>query len=109
MTMPKKGTRKITVGNTTYRWHISATSKGRIVLIAEHNEEKGQKLEVYIASDINDYWVEFPHVEQLNLKLVKPSEVAIILTEAMGKGWRPEEKRPPLLFNWIYRELVAMD
>ncbi|MNR51877.1 hypothetical protein D3C85_1716200 [compost metagenome] len=70
------------------------------MLIAEHSKEKGQRIEVYVESDINDFWVEFPHVEGLNLKVVKPKEVAAIIVEAMAQGWEPRKKGAPLVFEW---------
>ncbi|WP_310829134.1 hypothetical protein [Paenibacillus pedocola] len=54
MTLSKKGSRKIVVGNVEYRWTISATTRGRFVLIVEHGKEKGQRIEVQIQSDINE-------------------------------------------------------
>ncbi|WP_261807563.1 hypothetical protein [Paenibacillus sp. N3.4] len=42
MTLSKMASRKIVVGDEEYGWTISATTKGRIVLIAEHGKERGQ-------------------------------------------------------------------
>lgn len=106
MTLSKKGSRKMVVGDEEYRWTISATAKGRIVLIVEHGQEKGQKIEVHIQSDINKFWVEFPHVDGLNLKVVKPKEVATIIAEAIAQGWKPREKGSPLVFEWDNDELI---
>jgi hypothetical protein len=101
LTLSNKGSRSIVVGDDEYRWTISATTtKGSIVLIAEHRKEKGQKIEVHIKSDINDFWLEIPHVEGLNLKVVKPNEVAMIISEAIAKGWKPREKGKLLVFDW---------
>ncbi|KPV57477.1 hypothetical protein QJ48_22000 [Paenibacillus sp. A3] len=100
MTLRSKGSRKIVVGNEPYRGVISAASKGYLVLIAEHGQEKGRKLQVYIESDINDYWVDFPYVDSLNLKIVTPKDVATIISHAIEQGWNPKEKRPPMVFDW---------
>ncbi|WP_144028788.1 hypothetical protein [Paenibacillus tyrfis] len=102
-----KGSRKIVVGNEPYRWIISAASKGYLVLIAEHQEEKGRRLHVHIKSDINDYWVEFPYVDGLNLKIVTPKEVATIISQAIEQGWNPREKGPPMVFDWSGEVLVG--
>ncbi|MCR8842896.1 hypothetical protein NQ117_04325 [Paenibacillus sp. SC116] len=61
VTLSKKGSRTITVENELYSWAISAKGKGSLVLIIGHRMEKGQKIEVHLQSDINDYWTEFPH------------------------------------------------
>ncbi|MCR8633899.1 hypothetical protein [Paenibacillus radicis (ex Xue et al. 2023)] len=83
MTLSKKGSRRIFVADEEYRWTISASIKGRIVLIVEHRMEMGQRIEVYVQSDINDFWVEFPYVNDLKLKVIKPKEVALIILEAI--------------------------
>lgn len=70
------------------------------MLNAEHEKEKGQRIEVHIQSDINDFWVEFPHVDDLNLKVIKPNEVATIILEAILQGWEPREKGSTLVFEW---------
>lgn len=100
VTLRNKGSRKIVVGNEPYRWIISAASKGHIALIAEHGQEKGQKLHVHIESDINDYWVRFPYVDGLNLKIVTPKEVATMISQAIEQGWNPKENGPPMVFDW---------
>ncbi|SCW63024.1 hypothetical protein SAMN04487970_10225 [Paenibacillus tianmuensis] len=100
MTLRNKGSRKIVVGNDPYRWVISTASKGYIVLMAEHKQEKGRKLRIYIESDINDYWVEYPYTDSLNLKVVTPKEVATIISQAIEQGWNPKEKGPPMIFDW---------
>lgn len=107
MTLSKKGSRKIVVGNEEYRWTISATTKGHIFLIVEHGKEKGQRIEVHIQSDINKIWSEFPHIDGLNLKVVKPKEVATIILEAIVSGWIPREKGTPLVFDWDNAKLES--
>lgn len=106
MTISKKVSRKITIGREVFRWVISPSSKGVIVLTVHHEEVSGQIIRVYIESDINEYWVEFPNVESLNNKVVKPSEVASIITEAMKQGWNPKKKGTPISFAISKNNLV---
>ncbi|MBP1994587.1 hypothetical protein [Paenibacillus eucommiae] len=107
--MSKKGSRKIIVGHEEYKWIVTPSSKGIIALIVEHEEEKGQKIKVFLESDVNEYWVEFPHVDKLNIKIVKPAEVSMIIKEAIVQGWTPRSKGPFLLFNWIGSTLVKIE
>ncbi len=106
MTLRKAGTRKLMVENDEYRWIIAPRSRGIIVLVVEYSEEKGQKLEVHLESDINEFWIEFPYVEDLYLKIITPKEVAIIIAKAIELGWKAKQKGKPLVFNWNDNRLV---
>ncbi|MBO7748730.1 hypothetical protein I8J29_31630 [Paenibacillus sp. MWE-103] len=99
MTISKRGTRKIIVEQEPYRWVVTPSTKGVITLTVQHDEVTGQLLRVYIESDINEFWVEFPHVASLNNKIVLPAEIAFIITEAIIQGWNPREKGEVLSFK----------
>jgi len=77
MTINKKSSRKITVRDDSYIWTVSPDS-GYIILIVEHEVSRGNRLEVYIDSDIDSVWVNFPNTEHLNLKIVRPRDGKII-------------------------------
>ncbi|WP_248484070.1 hypothetical protein [Tepidibacter aestuarii] len=98
MAIPNKNSRKIVVGNETYRWTISPNND-YIVFIAEQEESKGRRLEVYIYSDINKFWVSFPDIKDLNLKIIKPKNAELIISQAINKGWNPKEKGSPITFD----------
>ncbi|MDS0526561.1 hypothetical protein NNC19_12790 [Clostridium sp. SHJSY1] len=98
MTIPNKNSRKIVIGNKTYRWTISPDD-GYIVFVAEQDDFKGRRLEVYIDSDINKLWRSFPCVKELNLKIIKPKDAEVIISQAINKGWNPEEKGSPIIFD----------
>lgn len=98
MTINKKDGRKITVNAETYIWTVSPDS-GFIVMVAEHASVKGSRLEVHIRSDIDRIWVEFPHTEHLNQKIVRPKDAAYFITQAVERGWNPEEKGAPAVFE----------
>jgi hypothetical protein len=53
MTISKRNTRRIKINDDYFRWAISPGS-GYLVLVAEHETAKGQRIEVYIESDINN-------------------------------------------------------
>ncbi|WP_238404437.1 hypothetical protein [Paenibacillus paridis] len=97
--MNKKRSKKITVGEERYAYVISPATKGQLALTVEHEEVKGQKIRVYLKSEINEFWVEFPYVEDLNLKLLKPSEISLIIEDALSRGWTPKSKGPMITYN----------
>jgi len=57
LTLLRKGSRKIVVGDEVFRFIISATTEVRILLVVEHGQVSGRRIEVSINSDINSYWV----------------------------------------------------
>lgn len=93
--LSKKRSRPIVVGNERYRWSVGKGS-GYVVLAVQHDEANGQRLETVISTDVGEFWVEFPHVDGLTLKVIKPSLVSRIILDALQMGWRPKEKRSPL-------------
>lgn len=98
MTINKKDGRKITVNAEPYIWTLSPDS-GFIVMVAEHAFVRGSRLEVYIQSDIDSVWVNFPHTEHLNQKIVRPKDAAHFITQAIELGWNPVEKGAPAVFE----------
>ena len=75
--LSKKKSRPITVGEQNYRWAISPDS-GYVVFVAESADTPARKIEVYVGSDINQMWVEFPNKEGSNFKVIKPKDAASI-------------------------------
>ena len=97
--LSKKKSRPIVVEDTRFRWAISPDS-GYVVFVAEREDIKGRKIEVYIDTDINNFWVEFPNIDKLNLKVIKPKDAANIISQAIHLGWKPNEKGAPLVFDY---------
>lgn len=88
MTINKKSSRRISVRNENYIWTISPGS-GYIILIAEHEVSRGMRIEVYVQSDIDSFWVNFPNTEHLNMKIVRPRDVEFFINQALDQGWNP--------------------
>jgi hypothetical protein len=103
VTLSKKGLRKITFTNEDFSWKV-APNRGYVVIVVEHSSKKGRIVEVKIKTDINDYWVEFPNVDELDLKVITPKDVSIIINEALAHGWKPSEKGKPMSF--IFEENI---
>lgn len=105
MALPKKKSRLITVDGFQYRW-IVGPNDGYSVFVAEKEQLKGRKIEVFFDTDVDRFWVEFPNVETLNVKIVKPKDAQAIIQQAIKMGWNPEEKGVPLRFDWLEETLI---
>ncbi len=105
MTIPNKKSRKIVVGNKTYKWIISPKDK-YIILVAENEEFKGRRIEIYIRSDIKNYHRNNSNIEDLNIKIIKPKDVELIIVQAIEQGWNAEEKGSPIIFDLVGDLLV---
>lgn len=105
MSLPKKKSRLITVDDLQFRCMIG-TNNGYNIFYAELEGAKGQIIEVFFDTDIDKYWVEFPNVSNLNLKVLKPKEFVFIIRDALKLGWNPEEKGKPLLFDFQKERLT---
>ena len=105
MSLSKKNSRTIRVGDSDFRWTISHKNN-QIIFVAESNGTKGRKIEVKIDSDIDKYWIEFPNVKDLNLKVIKPKDVENIITLALKTGWDPSDKGTPMKFEFKNETLV---
>lgn len=105
MAIPNKNSRKIVVGNKTYKWIVSPKDK-YIILVAEQKEFKGRRIEVYIRSDIKNYHINSPNIEDLNIKIIKPKDVELIIIQAIEQGWNSEEKGSPIIFDLVGDLLV---
>ncbi|BBI34142.1 hypothetical protein [Cohnella abietis] len=99
MTINKKSTRRISVRNDNYIWTVSPGS-GYIVMIAEHEIIRGMHLEVYVISDIDSAWVNFPNTEHLNMKIIRPRDVEYFICQALDQGWTPQVKGTPVVFDF---------
>lgn len=105
MSLSKKKSRTIVVGNSTFRWVVSPDS-GYGVFVAEKENFKGRKIEVYFDTDVDSYWLEFPDVENLNLRVITPKDAASIISQALKLGWNPEERGKPLVFDLDDENLI---
>ncbi|MFF2483835.1 hypothetical protein [Paenibacillus sp. NPDC058071] len=105
MTMSKKGSRKIRIGQEVYRWGVSPAEKS-LILTVHHDQFNGQLIRVSVKSDINNLWVEFPDINSIDTKLVLPSDVVIIINEALNQGWTPKKQGKLLCFTLEGKALI---
>jgi hypothetical protein len=105
MALPKKKSRTIVIDNIKYRW-IVGPNDGYNIFIAQKDGVNGRIIEVYFKMYINSYWTEFPNVDNLNLKIIKPKDSESIIRQALQLGWNPEEKGIPLVYDLIDDKLL---
>ncbi|MBC6613215.1 hypothetical protein H8B15_20000 [Hymenobacter sp. BT507] len=105
MAFPKKKSRTITIEGIQYIWLVSPND-GFNVFVAQQAGCQGRKIEVYFDTDINAYWVAFPHVSQLNLQIIRPKEATLIIQQARQLGWEPEQKGNPVVYDWIGESVI---
>ena len=97
MAILKKGSRKITVDNTDYRWTIrrkptysQANGWSSLTVAIELYSEPKSKLVVTFPFSRPDNWIE-PHGSAVTPKMVADS-----IRQAKKHGWRPSVKGPTL-------------
>ncbi len=86
MTLPRKGTRRITVNGARYRWAGSQDdgwAGGAVSLVVEAEEEGGQRL--HASFDPWALWgVDEPYLSQRYVRAA--------IVEGLRRGWRPGER-----------------
>jgi hypothetical protein len=100
MGLPTKGSRSITVGNTAYRWVVSA-DEGYLRLIVERRDDPGQRLVTwfhYHDSYIRDPAGQWHRVAQL--RSISPAVVRASINVALGRGWLPGKKGGGVFDLW---------
>ena len=85
MALRKKGSRKITVNDTDYRWVVASDKKG-IHLVIEHAEQPGQRLVIAF------YRVD----KDGEATAVTPNHVKDLIEIGLQKGWQPTTKSQQL-------------
>lgn len=105
MAIPKKKSRIIHIDQVEYRW-IVGPNDGYNLFYAEKEGTKGRMITIFFDTDINEFWVEFPFVDKLNLKILKPKDAEFIIRQALKMGWNPDEKGIPIIFDWKENELI---
>ncbi|MGH1384091.1 hypothetical protein [Kordia sp.] len=97
MAIPKKGTRKITVNESDYRWLIrkkvtytqSVYGDGKLSVAIELAENPGTTLHIY--TDRNH-----PHdIYTKEVTPIVPSDISNWINKALLLGWKPSEKGKP--------------
>jgi len=93
MSIPKKGSRKITFEGNTYRWTIrrkpsygQAINESNLTVAVELLDSPGTTLIVTFPFARPDSWI------TLENQAVKPSDVKKSISIALKRGWNPSSK-----------------
>lgn len=108
MALPKKKSRVISIDGEKYRWLVGPND-GFNVFVAQKEGIEGRIIEVQFDTEINAYWVEFPNVGNLNLKIIKPKDSEAIIRQALQSGWNPEEKGKPIRYKLLNDTLLRWE
>ena len=73
MTLARKGSRRIVVGGTTYRWTVSPDDEPGLGIVVEHGGRAGQRMVT---------WVDHGNV-------ISPAVVRLAILHALDQGWTP--------------------
>ncbi|MBN8231853.1 hypothetical protein JYK02_30505 [Corallococcus macrosporus] len=75
MTLRRKGTRRIVVGTTPYRWTVAPNDEPGLAIVVEYESGQGQRMVT---------WVEHGTV-------ISPGLVKEAINHALEAGWHPEQ------------------
>ncbi len=91
MTLPSKGTRRITVAEVPYRWAVrrkptysQGIGQSPLTVAVEHAEQSGSVLVIRFPQAHPGNWLGLPSAG------VTPANVALAIREARDRGWQPE-------------------
>lgn len=108
MTLPQKGTRRITVDGEAYRWVVSVR-RGAIRVAVEHAEVPGQRLDAYF--ECHDTYTRDASGDwrfKSQGRSIKPRIVQQLIREALRRGWQPTQRGlKPLMINDTHRVFSA--
>lgn len=107
MTLNKKTSRTIIVNDKKYNWLISS-AKEHLNLIIEP-DEKGQKLEIHVEPEIDNYYIDSNKDKSLNFKTITPKNISNIIPRALEIGWKPTEKGKTLILVLDDNKLFKKD
>lgn len=93
------------VNEEVYKWTVSPDS-GYAVFVAESGTVKGSRIEVYVPSDCNDYWPNFPYVKELNMRVVTPGDAARFISQAIEQEWNSQKRGSPMVFDLVNGTII---
>ncbi|MGW2152287.1 hypothetical protein [Nonomuraea sp. NPDC001699] len=108
MTMPKKGSRLITVDGTAFRWRVSHRPASRgdspspLTFVVERDENPGRVLRVSLPCARPDNW------EGARTIAIRPPLVAGCVRRALGQGWLPARPGPAFTLPVTEDELTEL-
>ncbi|QDV19212.1 hypothetical protein Pan153_38770 [Gimesia panareensis] len=92
MSIPRKGSRSLTVNDTTYRWVVSVHNN-TVNLVVELDSAPGQRLLAYF--ECRDLYIRTETGEwrfHSQKQSIRPAHVKRLILHALNSGWKPQEK-----------------
>ena len=94
MAMAKKGTRRITVDGTAYRW-VASPNDGYIDFVAELADAPGWRMEAsFRYHDVYDPRADGSWRIVGQRRTVGPAAARAVILAALARGWRPDTRNP---------------
>lgn len=85
MALAKKGTRRITVNGSTFRWVVSPDDNPGMAIVVESAAAPGRRLVT---------WISYGNV-------ISPWLVRRAILHGLDHGWHPQERGPDLVFRFV--------
>jgi len=99
MTIPKKGSRRIQVGENHYRW-VANGNDNTINVTVQLEQGKGQKLVAYF--NYRNLWTpkgDSSFARKFQGRSVTPKSIELIMEWALKNGWEPGAQGKPFLMG----------
>ena len=87
MAIPRKGSRRLVVGHTSYRWNVTPDDEPGVGVVVELEDSPRQRLVG---------WVEHGVV-------VSPGRVRVMVEDALTQGWNPSNPGPDYRLEFYQR------
>jgi len=92
VTMPKKGSRKVIVGEMEFRYRIGPRRQADVVYLAVEASMSPASV-LSVAFSFRDPWLYFKDGGPFD-KPLKPNAVQTVIEEALRLGWKPSKPGP---------------
>src|SRR5262245_9988688 len=85
MALPRKGTRRIVVDDTIYRWTVSPDDEPGVAMLVEQWDGPAQRMKTWVEHGI----------------VISPGLVRRAILYALANGWTPSAKSPDAVFRLV--------
>ena len=104
MALPKKKSRLIRIGNSTFRYLISTGKPDEqwnfdLNLTVQDKSGEGNLLKIS-GLVTRDFWLDFPDImKEEEYPILSPKDIAKIIDMGLKSGWRPKENGKPFIIE----------
>ena len=101
MSIPRKGSRKITVDGRQYTW-IATGNDDVIDLVVCDNDSNGQKLQAQFK-----YQIDYTSRPAVYNFVITPAIVRQVILYGLAQGWTPTQRNPHLQLGFLDDKIAA--